>query len=69
MSDIAELFARDPLSLTKENITEIIQHYQKCRGQFALGNMTAGSAKPKSAKTKEVETLANSLQSKLDLEF
>jgi hypothetical protein len=69
MTDIAELFARDPMALTKDNVTEIIQHYQKCRGQFNLGNMTAGSSKPKSTKTKQAEDLADSLQVKLDLEF
>lgn len=69
MSDIAELFARDPLALTRTDITEIVQHFRKCRGQFNLGNMTAGSTKPKSAKAKEAEALAETLQVNLDLDF
>jgi len=69
MSDIAELFARDPLDLTKSDVTEIILHFRKCRSQFNLGNMSAGSTKPKSEKAKATDTLAAKLDLKLDLEF
>jgi hypothetical protein len=45
MSDIAELFQRDPTSLTKENIDEIISFYRQARANFNLGDKQAGSAK------------------------
>lgn len=45
MTDIAELFSTDPLSLTKDNITEIITAYRKARAQFDLGAKGAGSTK------------------------
>lgn len=45
MSDIAELFTRDPLSLTRENIDEIIAHYRTARANFNLGEKQAGSTK------------------------
>lgn len=45
MTDIAELFSLDPLSLTKDNTTEIITVYRKARAQFDLGAKGAGSTK------------------------
>lgn len=45
MSDIAELFARDPLSLTRENIDEIITYYRAARANFILGEKQAGATK------------------------
>lgn len=68
MSDIQELFSRDPLSLTQENIDEIITHYRKCRAQFNLGNMKAGSAKP-SAAAKKGEELTTKLKLNLELDL
>lgn len=50
MSDMAELFARDPLQHTKESIDEIIAYYRVARANFNLGDKTAGSPK-KVAKT------------------
>ena len=45
MSDIATLFATDPLSLTKDNIGEIVKYYRERRAQFNLGDKTAGATK------------------------
>jgi hypothetical protein len=47
MSDLAELFSRDPLSYTKEGgeLRTIIEEMRKKRGQFILGNSKAGSMK------------------------
>jgi len=45
MSDIARLFAEDPLSLTKENIDEIITYYRTARANFETGERAAGSTK------------------------
>lgn len=45
MSDISDLFALDPLKLTRENIEAIIAHYRQARANFNLGAKQAGSAK------------------------
>lgn len=45
MTDITELFARDPLKLTKEDIKEIVDIYRSKRYQFVLGDKTAGKTK------------------------
>jgi len=45
MTDIARLFAEDPLSLTKENIDEIIAYYREARKNFNNGEKAAGSTK------------------------
>lgn len=49
MSDLSELFARDPLKLTNEDIESIIQHYRNARQQHLIGDAKAGKA-PKPAK-------------------
>lgn len=61
MSDIAELFSRDPLSYTEEDLTVIVEEMRKSRKQFNLGNLKAGSTKPKTAKQKSLEALASDL--------
>lgn len=45
MSDIARLFQEDPLKLTNEDITTIIERYRLARAQFNLGDKTAGKTK------------------------
>jgi hypothetical protein len=45
MSDMAELFARDPLNHTRESIDEIIAYYRTVRASFILGEKSAGSTK------------------------
>lgn len=45
MTDIAALFAKDPLSLTKDDLSAIIAHYRAARAQFNLGEKQAGAAK------------------------
>lgn len=57
MSDLSELFARDPLSYTKDGkeLETIIAEMRKKRGQFVLGNAKAGNMKaPTSEKAKAV---------------
>lgn len=51
MSDLSDLFARDPLSLTTTDIDTIITRYREARAQFNLGEKSAGSTK-KMAKAK-----------------
>lgn len=63
MTDIADLFRTDPLQLTNYQIDEQIAKFRSMRGQFALGNMKAGSTKPK----KEPVVKGPKLDIKLDL--
>ena len=49
MSDISELFSRDPLSLTTEDIDKLIYHYREARQRHLLGEST----KPTKAAKKE----------------
>lgn len=67
MSDLSELFARDPLTYTKEagELRQVIEAMRKARGQFNAGNMRAGNMKPISAEKKEVLAIADKLS--LDL--
>ena len=45
MSEISELFARDPLDLSEQDIDTIISRYRLARSQFNLGAKQAGSSK------------------------
>ena len=45
MSDIQELFSRDPLELTQDDITKLVTRLRESRGQYNLGSMKAGSMK------------------------
>lgn len=61
MSDLATLFATDPLKLTRDDIKTIVEAFRKSRHAFSLGNTKAGSTKPKTPKQKEVSALAEKL--------
>ena len=65
MSDLAVLFARDPLTLTQSDLSTIVSEMRKSRHQFNAGNMKAGSTKPKTDKQKSLDALASTLN--LDL--
>lgn len=45
MTDINEIFQRDPLKLTTEDMIPLIDKYRAARAQFNLGDKTAGSTK------------------------
>lgn len=63
MTDIQELFSRDPLHFTKEagEVKQIVAKLRESRGQFALGAQKAGVMKaPKSATGKAVASLVGS---------
>ena len=62
MADIAELFSRDPLSYSEADLDLIITEMRKSRGAFNLGNVKAGSTKPKTEKQKKLEELAKGLE-------
>lgn len=57
MSDMAELFARDPLKHTRESIDEIITYYRKARANFNNGEKSAGSTKKAKEPKAKVEKL------------
>jgi hypothetical protein len=61
VSDLATLFARNPLELTRTDIDTIVAEMRKSRHAFNLGNMKAGSTKPLSPKQKELKSLGDSL--------
>lgn len=65
MSDISELFSRDPLTLTDADIDKIVEDFRSRRHLFNAGHKAAGSTKPKTQKQKDVQSLADELD--LDL--
>lgn len=48
MSDLSELFERDPLNLTTEDIATIVARIREAQAQFELG-VAKPPAKPKKA--------------------
>jgi hypothetical protein len=50
MSDINELFSRDPLSLTDTHVDQIIEKYREARHLFNSGAVTAKKKAPASKK-------------------
>lgn len=67
MSDIAELFARNPLELTKDDVTKIVEEMRKSRHAFNAGNMKAGSTKAPTTKQKELTSLSDKLGLNIDI--
>jgi hypothetical protein len=65
MTDLSQLFARNPLDLTREDITTIITTFRSSRHQFNLGAKMAGSTKPPTEKQKKLTSLADKLDFKL----
>jgi hypothetical protein len=61
MSDISIIMSKDPLTLTREDISTIIDEMRKSRHAFSLGNAKAGSTKPPSPKQKAISDLASKL--------
>lgn len=55
MTTLSDLFARDPLLLTKEDRAQMIEHFRANRAQFMAGQRTTSvtkASKPKSTGTK-----------------
>lgn len=65
MTDLSTLFARNPLDLTRADISSIIEAFRKSRHQFNLGNVRAGSTKPLTEKQQQIKSLADKLDIKL----
>jgi len=53
MSELSELFARDPEQCTREDMASIVAAFRARRGQYMLGNNKAGSTKAPTAKEAE----------------
>jgi len=48
MSDLAQLFSTDPLSLSDQDLDKIIEYMRKSRHQFNLGDRKAKTTTKKS---------------------
>lgn len=57
MTDITELFARDPLDLSKQDIAAIVARFRESRKAFNLGNVRAGSTKPPTEKQRKASEI------------
>ena len=57
MTDITELFNRDPEHLTRAEITDLIAKYREARQQFILGAKQAGNPKKIKAETPKITNL------------
>ena len=66
MSELAELFARDPLNYVDGDIDTIVATLRKQRKRFVAGDKTAGSPKPPSA-AKVKRDAINETVGKVDL--
>ena len=61
MSDISELFSRDPLSLTTEDIDKLIYHYREARQRHLLGESTKPAKPSKKEKAPPVNLTLDDL--------
>lgn len=63
MSDLLEIFSRDPLSYTTDGgeLKTIIEEMRKRRGQFNMGNIKAGNMKAPTEKQKQILDIADKL--------
>lgn len=65
MSDIADLFTRDPNKCSKQDIQSLVAYYRSKYTQFKLGDLKAGSSKPRVISAKDAEAV--NVVKKLDL--
>jgi len=65
--DMSELFRRDPLGYSKQDIEVIVARFRESRKQFDLGNKRAGSTKPLSPAQKKIADMGNALGLEIDL--
>lgn len=61
MSELAEIFAKDPQEYSKQDLREVIAAMREARVSFNKGNMKAGNTKPRTEKQKQHAELAQSL--------
>ncbi len=65
MTDIARIFAADPLGHSKKDLNALIKELRSYRHQFELGNIKAGSTKPRS----DTQLAAAELKDKVTLDI
>jgi phage tail tube protein FII len=58
-SALAELFSRDPVKCTDQDIAALVAAYRDRRKQFDLGNMKARSSKPATGKAAAITKAIN----------
>lgn len=65
--DIAELFARDPLGLSKQDLIVIVEKLRGQRVRFAAGFADAGTPASRVSKATKTQAAATAITGKLDL--
>lgn len=65
--DIAELFARDPLDLSKQDLTVIVEKLRGQRVRFAAGFADAGTPASRVSKATKAQAAATKVTGNIDL--
>ena len=65
--DIAELFARDPLELSKQDLTLIVEKLRGQRVRFAAGFADAGTPASRVSKATKDQAAATKITGEIDL--
>lgn len=65
--DIAELFARDPLELSKQDLTVIVEKLRGQRVRFAAGFTAAGTPASRVSKVTKAQEAATKVTGEIDL--
>lgn len=65
--DIAELFARDPLDLSKQDLAAIVEKLRGQRVRFAAGFTSAGTPASKVTKATKDQAAATKITGEIDL--
>jgi len=65
--DIAELFARDPLDLSKQDLTVIVEKLRGQRVRFAAGFADAGTPASRVSKATKAQAEATKVTGEIDL--
>lgn len=66
--DIAELFARDPLDLSKQDLASIVEKLRGQRVRFAAGFADAGTPASRVSKATKAQAEATAITGEVDLE-
>ena len=56
---ITELFSRDPLKMSQQDLDSIIAYLRNARAQYNLGEKSAGNMKPTKAKKSPAEKVSS----------
>jgi len=64
MTDVSEIFSRDPTSCSRDDIAQLVIAFRERRKQFLIGNATAGRTKPPTAKAQQSVQAAGKLDLK-----